>query len=123
MDVSRRKPVLVLDEQILIAMYIEELLRQAGFDNVVTYSSSAEATAWLQNNSPQIVVMETRLRDGDCGDVAALLVERQIPFIIHSVEHNRPVEPRTIDARCRWIEKPCDAEDFMSAVRECTLVR
>lgn len=58
MDVRWNKPVLVLEDQILIALYVEELLQQAGFKNIATYSSREAADEWLSRNTPQIVVKE-----------------------------------------------------------------
>lgn len=74
MDVRWNNPVLVLEDQILIALYVEELLQQAGFKNIATYSSCEAADEWLDRNTPQIVVIETRLRDGPCEIIAKGLV-------------------------------------------------
>jgi len=121
MDIRLNKPVLVLEDQILIALYVEELLQQAGFQNIATYSSCTAAAEWLERNTPQIVVVETRLRDGPFEIIAKGLVERGIPFIVHSDERDAPEGRRHVDAKRKWFEKPCDPDDFVGAVRECVL--
>lgn len=122
MDSCQLKPVLVLEDQVLIAMYVEELLREAGYRDIMTYSSCAAASAWLDHNKPHIVVMETKLRDGSCDDVAADLAERGIPFIVHTVERDGSGTHPRLNARCRWIMKPCDADEFVTTVKEHALV-
>lgn len=37
METSRDQTVLVLEDEALIAIYLEELLAQAGFDSISTY--------------------------------------------------------------------------------------
>jgi len=122
MDASQRQPVLVLEDQVLIALYVEELLRQAGFKDVTSFPSCAAASDWLERNNPQLVIMETKLRDGSCDHLAALLMKRNIPFIVHSVEQDRAGDHEGLATKCRWFDKPCDPDDFMGAVRECTSV-
>jgi DNA-binding response OmpR family regulator len=119
MQNSWREPVLLLEDQALIAIYVEDLLREAGFRNVATHSSCAAATEWLQANTPKLAVIETKLGDGSCDDIAAVLVQRGVPFVVHSVERDHQGRHPTMNAKCRWIDKPCDPKRFITAVKEC----
>jgi DNA-binding NarL/FixJ family response regulator len=77
MENPGHEPVLLLEDQALIAIYMEELLHEAGFDNISTLSSCAAAAEWLQKNTPGLAVIETRLRDEPCDAIAAVLNQRR----------------------------------------------
>lgn len=119
MENPGHEPVLLLEDQALIAIYIEELLHQAGFDNISTHSSCAAAAEWLQKNTPKLAVIETRLRDEPCDAIAAVLNQRGVPYIVHSVERDGSGNHPYMGTKCRWIDKPCDPDEFVKAVKEC----
>lgn len=98
---------------------VEELLQQAGFSNILTYSSCGAAKEWLQQNEPTFAVIETVLRDGSCDEIACFLVQRDIRFVVHSADPDNAGEDKGLSARCSWIEKPCNHEDFLAVVRKC----
>lgn len=115
--------VLLLEDQALIAIYVEELLHQAGFDSVNTISSCGAAERWLSSNMPAFAIIETRLRDGDCDDIARMLEQRKVPYIIHTAYGRSDFgRPETMKTR-PWLSKPCDADDFIAAIGECVPVR
>ncbi|HEV7433911.1 MAG TPA: response regulator [Pseudorhizobium sp.] len=117
MDSSVQAAVLLLEDQALVALYVEELLQQAGFEHIATYSSCAAAKEWLQENTPKLAIIETRVRDGACDGIAAALAQKGIPFVVHSGEcAGRAKMPE----KCRWIEKPCDPEEFLEAIKVCS---
>ncbi|MGK9052082.1 response regulator [Neorhizobium sp. CSC1952] len=119
METSRDQTVLVLEDEALIAIYLEELLAQAGFDSISTYSSCVAATEWLQQHTPELAVMETRLRDGACDEIAAILAKRGVPYIVHSVERDIGGRHPQMDSKCKWVDKPCNPDEFIRAVKEC----
>jgi hypothetical protein len=47
-------------------------------------ASCLQAEDWLDNNSPQIAVLDVALADGVCVNVASTPIERRIPFIVNS---------------------------------------
>ena len=107
---------LLLEDEPLIAMDIELMLRGAGFD-VKTVMSCEEATAWLDGRIPDIVILDIELRDGPCHKVAEYLTEEKIPFIVHSGDHPS-MHVGTPLAHGRWISKPAAADDLIGAARE-----
>jgi DNA-binding response OmpR family regulator len=118
MDAKLGAAVLLLEDQPLIAMDVEELLQQAGFSSILTYSSCAAAREWLQQNEPTFAVIETGLRDGSCEEIACLLVQRGIRFVVHSADPDNAGKYKGLSARCSWMEKPCNHEDFLAVVRK-----
>lgn len=114
--------VLVLEDQPLIALEVEDLLNRAGFSNVVTCMSCAEAQLWLDGNTPQLAVIETRLRDGSSDRVAEILASRHVPVIVHSADDARIVPATAISQTSRfWINKPCLPDAFLKAVQDCRI--
>ena len=112
--------VLLLEDQALIAIYVEELLHQAGFQAINTVSSCSAATEWLQSHTPGLAIIETRLRDGRSDDVAQMLEQRGIPYLVHSAESLEEEPTRESMRQTRaWLPKPCDPADFLAAVRNC----
>jgi DNA-binding response OmpR family regulator len=119
MDASVGQAVLLLEDEALIAMDVEELLHKAGFSNILTHSSCADAKEWLQDNKPAFAVIETRLRDGPCDEIARFLAQHGVQFVVHSTERDNAGNYKGMSARCSWVEKPCDPDEFLMVVRKC----
>ena len=112
-----RKPVaLLLEDELLIAVDVEMVLSQAGF-SVVTFSKCLGAKEWLQRHSPRIAVIDVSLLDGSCRTVASTLIERSIPFLVHSVrrQHADDIDPVFNDGM--WFGKPAVLENIATAAR------
>jgi DNA-binding NtrC family response regulator len=108
-------PILILEDQPLIALDLEQLLSLAGFDNLALLSSCAEAELWLKTNRPDAAIIDIVLRDGECSAVAHLLVARSIPFIVHS--GNSKTASDAVFMHGTWVAKPARAERLLSALR------
>jgi ActR/RegA family two-component response regulator len=111
--------VLLLEDQTLIAIYVEELLHQAGFDSINTISSCSDAEKWLEKNTPGFAIIETKLRDGKCDAIASLLERRKVPYVVHTADGRGNVSHSANKRSCRWLSKPCDMDDFLAAISEC----
>lgn len=116
---AHHQPVLLLEDQALITLYVEELLHEAGFGTIKACSSCAAAARWLDGQTPALAVIETRLRGNACSPLAATLQRRNIPFIVHSVESERDSGCPHLKHRREWLEKPCCPENFVEAARAC----
>jgi len=77
-------PILLLEDEPLIAIDVEDLLHRAGLADVATFSSCNDADEWLKANTPTLAIVDPQLRDGFCTDVARTLSVRSVPFIIYS---------------------------------------
>lgn len=63
-------------------------LCEAGF-NVALTTSCAEAERVLEDLRPDAAVLDVQLKDGDCVTVAKALVDRSIPFVVHTGLHSQ----------------------------------
>ncbi len=100
---------MIVEDQALIGMSLEASLEEAGFSVAGPFMSSAEALRWLENNVPQLAVLDIMLKDGTSLDVARELKRRGVPFAIYSglpPKAECPLELK--DAP--WLEKPVSRE-------------
>ncbi|MBY2945075.1 hypothetical protein HF264_36375 [Rhizobium leguminosarum] len=68
--------VLLLEDEAIIAIDAEEMLAACGVSQVSTHGSEDAALAWLSTNTPDLAIIDARLKDGLCSGVAGHLVER-----------------------------------------------
>jgi DNA-binding response OmpR family regulator len=107
--------VLVLEDEPFIAVDVEEILAEAGIQPSITFDSTADAKDWLNDNSPRFAIIDPRLKDGLCSSVAATMVARKIPFLVHSGDSQSTMEPGSPFTHGMWISKPSLPEDLLKA--------
>jgi DNA-binding response OmpR family regulator len=114
---DRRRPpsCLIAEDQALIGMALEADLEDAGLRPSEPFPSTAAALAWLAIVTPDLAILDFRLRDGDCTDLATELMRRRVPLVFYSgcpQEPGLPPELRNVP----WIEKPCDRTALLAAL-------
>ena len=88
-------------------MALEDYLDEAGMQIVGPFASSESALAWAQDETPDVALLDYRLKDGFCTDVARTLLQRGVPVIIDSGYPwgaDLPEDLRDLT----WVEKPVD---------------
>jgi light-regulated signal transduction histidine kinase (bacteriophytochrome) len=73
--------VLIVEDQMLIALDLEQILEAAGMTVIATVTSHKEATSLLQRETPDLAVLDFNLGDGTSEPIAAQLRSRNIPFV------------------------------------------
>jgi DNA-binding response OmpR family regulator len=114
---SSDSSVLVLEDEAVIALDVEDILQSAGFTDVVTISSRADAERWLSEHTPHIAVIDAHLRDGMCIEVIQTLTERNVPFVIHSGERPEDAEEEHGFHKGQWLAKPSRPEALFAAIK------
>ena len=109
--------ILLLEDEPFIAIDLEEMLAAAGAESVVSLDTSLEAKTWLATNAPQLAIIDPRLRDGICSEVASLLVSRGVPFLVYSGDPRSVMEPGSPFFSGAWISKPCQPEAMLDGIR------
>lgn len=82
-DLSGRRFLIVEDEPI-IALHMAKALEQAGAQSVSTASTKAQALEIIGSGSVDSALLDGNLRGVPVDDIAAALVERDIPFVFVS---------------------------------------
>lgn len=73
--------ILIVEDQMLIALDLEQILDEAGFAVAATAGSAREALAWLERNGPDAAILDVNLGDETSEAVADALQARNIPFM------------------------------------------
>jgi DNA-binding response OmpR family regulator len=119
MNVAGTTSILLMEDEIIIAMDVEDILQGAGFERIETVSSCRAAEEWLTVNDPDLVVMDIELSDGDAGVIARSLRGRGIPFIVYTGAQ-RKIHPDALSfSEGVWLEKPCEPATLLTEVMRC----
>lgn len=116
MHVPLTRPVLLLEDQPLIALDLEDLLLGAGMREVICLRSVEEGLSWLEDASPSVIIVDYHLSDGASLSILELAKQRRIPCVVHSaVPMPDDVDQALIDGM-PWLDKPSDPDIFVETV-------
>lgn len=73
--------VLLVEDQMLIALDTEMLLLELGVAKVETFTTAAEALSWLASGTPDVGILDINLRVDTSFAIAEVLQRRMIPFV------------------------------------------
>jgi light-regulated signal transduction histidine kinase (bacteriophytochrome) len=110
-------PVLLVEDQVLIAMDAEMMLADAGIDTVVTASSSSDALNRLKTFTPAIAILDINLGRDTSVPVAEELVRRGIPFLFATGYDDRSVVPEAL-LSVPVVRKPYDSKALVKALAD-----
>jgi DNA-binding NtrC family response regulator len=109
------KSVLIIEDEPLIAIYLESCLQDAGAA-VVIANSIALAQSALDEGIPfDAAVADLRLADGNASPLIEVLSERGIPVVIstgNEVDRGQP----TLSKAVAILQKPYAASDLINAI-------
>jgi len=111
---------LVVEDDPILALSIEDTLRQAGAPSVTVCSSTREALAALEKSRPDVLVLDVHLVDRDDGWAVAELVDQlglQRPRIVFSTGNPGAI-PVGIAELGTVLTKPYAPEMLVEAVRD-----
>lgn len=106
---------LLLEDEPLISMDVEQILESAGF-GVSKVMSCDEADAWLDQRTPNVVIVDIVLKDGPSNRIAQRLVNGNIPFIVHSGDVPS-MHQGTPFAAGGWVSKPSSPGELVETIR------
>lgn len=74
------KSVLILEDSLIIAMEVEEILRSIGVEHVEMVANLDEAAKALDTRQPDFALLDVNLGEAMSFDFARMLRARDIPF-------------------------------------------
>ena len=107
--------VLVVEDQMLIAMDLEALLAVNGITDTVTSGSSEDALRVLKSFVPDVAVLDVNLRVGTSISVADELSSRNIPFVFATGYDDKSWLPPALSA-APVVRKPYDSDELIQAI-------
>ncbi|MCM2291012.1 GAF domain-containing protein [Allorhizobium sp. BGMRC 0089] len=108
--------VLIVEDQMLIAMDAEMMLNDAGFSDVITARSAAEALHKLGPRRPTVAIVDINLGDHTSLPVAEELYRRGIPFVFATGYAERNTIPPHFSA-IAIVNKPYDPSSLIGAIK------
>ena len=108
--------LLLVEDQMLIAMDVESMLADHGITKVVTAASSADALRRLKDYTPDAAVLDINLGMSTSALVAEELMRRNIPFVFATGYGDRSMIPEN----CRDVPvlpKPYEADALIAAIQ------
>ncbi len=87
---KQTKTALVLDNEMLIALNVEAMLVELGYARVLVFPSVVEALDYLNEEKPDVAVIDYHVRGKKCEAVARVLRSLGVPTIC-----NGPINIRT----------------------------
>ena len=106
--------ILIVENEFLLAISLEAIMRDAGAGRVKMTASIADATALVDDEKFDAAILDIRLMDGDSLPLAAALVDRGVPVVIHSGHANlghSQIVPEAI-----FLPKPATASEVVQSV-------
>src|SRR5215210_8473708 len=114
---SARPCCLIAEDQALIGMSLEAYLDEMGFVVAGPFTTQGQALAWLATNVPNLAILDYKLGEGTCADIARELNARGVPVIVYSGMKRGPDIPAELQAAC-WLEKPVPRSALLKVVNE-----
>nr|WP_066180984.1 HWE histidine kinase domain-containing protein [Hoeflea olei] len=108
------RSVMILEDQMLIALELEQILDEAGLRVVATVGSQREAIAYLSANAlPDAAILDINLGDQTSGDVADFLSASGVPFLFATGYVDSSAIPQAF-GHVPIVRKPYTAEAILS---------
>jgi DNA-binding response OmpR family regulator len=107
--------ILLLEDDMVQAMSLEAIMEDAGYVVSGPFSTCASALARLEEQTPNLALLDTTLPDGSSMGVAAELTRRGVPFLILSGHRG---DKNTIPAfmNVAWVDKPVSNHTLLTAL-------
>ena len=107
--------VLLVEDQMLIAMDVEGMLADQGIDHVVTAASVVDAIAKLADFKPDVAILDVNLGTGTSIELAEVLIRSGTPFLFATGYGNSTMIPSAF-AKVPVVRKPYDSLSLTSAI-------
>ncbi|MBP1848702.1 light-regulated signal transduction histidine kinase (bacteriophytochrome) [Rhizobium halophytocola] len=107
--------VLLVEDQVLIAMDVEMMLSDNGINEITVANSSANALDHLKRFTPDVALLDINLGTGTSVPVAQELVRRNVPFIFATGYDDRTALPEEL-LSIPVVRKPYDAAELIQAL-------
>lgn len=108
-----RKTIMIIEDEMMIALHIEDTVTQIGHQ-VVTATTVAAAERVLETGGIDLAIVDYKLTDGNTEPLMARLQEAAIPFIVCSGISEW--DDRQTDSHTPFLAKPFSSDALVDAV-------
>ncbi len=113
--------ILVVEDQMLIALNVETMLMEGGADRIETCGSVADALRKLSTFTPDVAVLDINLGEDNSLPIAEELSKRGIPMVFATGYSGIATIPAAL-ARMPIIHKPYDTDTLIQAILVTTAI-
>ena len=107
--------VLLIEDNMIIALDTEEMLRELGVKDVLVSGSVTQALRSIEKDKPQFAVLDFNLGEESSEPVARELVRQGIPFVLATGYSAKEVRFEELGAQA-ILKKPYDKSDLAQAL-------
>ena len=108
--------VLIVEDEVLLAVELSFLVREAGFKDVGHAMSASEAVELARTLSPDLALVDVHLRDGPTGVEAARLIAEDCGGVVLFMTANVNRLPEDFAGACGVIGKPYSENGVKTAL-------
>lgn len=112
------KTILIVEDEFLIAMDLDLMLRRHGWLVIGPADSVNEALRILETARPVVALLDVTLKDGAVSPVAEALRELNVPFIVASAYDRPELVGGDALAGVHNIGKPIDEHRLLAALEK-----
>lgn len=109
--------LLLVEDQLLIALDVESMLNERGITNVTTSGSVADAVTKLSSMRPDAAVLDVNLGSETSIPIAEELAQRSIPFVFATGYGERGMVPASFED-IPIVRKPYDVDNLAEAIAQ-----
>jgi CheY-like chemotaxis protein len=109
--------VLVVEDELLIAMDVEKLLRRLGCIALDTVSTIQQALRMLESELPDFAVLDVNLNGQLVTPVAEALREQGVPFVLVTGYGSERLHEKVLQD-APYLRKPVNGKQLASAITE-----
>jgi DNA-binding response OmpR family regulator len=112
-DAGDRPRILLVEDEILIAMHIADALESLGFEVIGPHQTVARALSALENSQCcDAAILDAHLRDESAAPVATALAANGTPYVV-ATGYNRSQLPEIL-ASAPILVKPVDIDELVT---------
>jgi DNA-binding response OmpR family regulator len=111
--------ILIIEDEPMIALDLQDLLEDAGFDVVGVAGKLEKALALIDSTAIDAAIVDANLAGVSSSPAAAALAERRVPFIVlsgYSLKQQEAAFPKAL-----FIQKPCRPAQLINALKAIRL--
>jgi CheY-like chemotaxis protein len=109
--------ILIVERGDVLAASYESMVLDAGFSVGASWANYTSARKWLSAHSPDAAILDVKLQDKSCVELAKTLSEREIPFLAVSDFAAATPGVNRIFRSVPWLEKPVTSAGLRLALR------
>lgn len=117
-----RVPVLVIEDEAMIAWMLESLLEDMGFEAITLASNAMEAAAAADRQTPELVISDINLGPGADGIEAVGAIRHTcspaVVFVSAYIDENARSRISERIAGARILSKPLSGDELSAVIRE-----